>query len=105
MMASEEKIECLKKIDLCNEVIRNYEMEVASCNKFISQGYLGLLLGIVFFVLGWFFPVCFFGAFLGLAGIILLLVNLPGKRKAEDQLESNRQSLLKWKEKLYRLEN
>lgn len=104
-MVNEEKVECLKKIDLCNEGIRKFEKDLEAHNKYITQGSIGILLGIVSFILGWFFPVCFLGLVFGLAGVILLIVNIIQKRDTEANLASNRLSLSKWKEKLYRLES
>jgi len=104
-MVSEEKVNCLKQIDLLNQYISQAEKELEKTNRNITQGSIGILLGVLSFILGGFFPLCFAGLIFGLAGIILLIMSLIEKQRTEGYLASAQVSLNQWKERLYRLEN
>ncbi|MEW6718652.1 MAG: hypothetical protein AB1345_14270 [Chloroflexota bacterium] len=104
-MSNEEKVKCLKQIDICNENIRQLEKKIENCNKYISQGSAGILMGIISIILGWYFPICLLGSVFGIAGILLLIINLVQKPRAKSELEAARTLLYQWKEWLYRLES
>jgi hypothetical protein len=101
----EEKVKCLKEIDHCTEWIKQNEQKLENSKKYVTQGSIGVFIGLFSFILGLFYPLCFIGLVFGLAGGILLFINILGWREAAGELKSTREILAKWKEKLYRLES
>lgn len=103
-MVSEEKVSARKNVDDWTEKVAFYEKQLEAQSRYITQAYIGLLLGIVSFGAGFFIQICFFGTVFALAGLLLLIVNVVRRNDTFAELENSRIQLKHWKEGLYRLD-
>jgi hypothetical protein len=104
-MSKEEKVNCMRQIDLCYEKIKQLEKTLETCDKYISQGTTGIILGILSLIFGFFVKICFFGLVFGVAGFLLWILNSITKHKSQAELIATKSILNQWKERLYSLDS
>ena len=104
-MSKEEKVYCMRQIDLCYERIKQLEKTLGECDKYISQGTTGIIMGILSLIFGFLVKVCFFGLVFGVAGFLLWMLNSITKHKTQVELTATISIMDRWKERLYSLES
>jgi zinc-ribbon domain len=96
----EDRAKVFKGIDDWTEHINALEEMVANNNKNIKEGGIGILLGTVSVIAASYFPICYLGAIMGLAGIILLTVNLIQRSGNQKTLVRAKAELARYRESL-----